>query len=751
MDITKININNLQEIESINDEDYIIIETQNSTRKSKASLLTHDKNTINESVSNLKSQVTDLDGAVVASQLEVDNISEQASTIQTNMTSMQTDMSNIKTSINTVNTQIANKVDSKYVKLYPITAEEINSIAITGVNVLSINLAYEYGHVNRYGAKELGKDEFNALYNKTATEDQLEEWDSSKAIQTAILVVEKLATNRKGIYPIRFNGGTYLVTHTIICKACEDKNGYEVGDAANPLSFIGVERKTVSSKWSSGTIIIPWIKSTNYIQRFNDETAKYELTTDGYANLFAINIKYKKKNEYTAPTTDYKYEMGKPYTDLTDTDLYDSNVTYHRAGINATICNNIAFKNLSIYLDNNVADNYNINVIKAYRTRFTIDNVYVHNMRQFMLQPAQDATGGTSYCDFSQYTNLNLSRIKYRGLELYNADNSKIEDITNHFPGKDFDSLILIRGGGAITISRIHFAYSFDLDIYTNEKKLVPKQLGTGIKGTKAYIKIANTREVSINGIYSERQLLDYMFYLYNVKNIHIENTTEAFFGNGFISIAKDSANISINNVYRRCNLVSDYLDIYFGEGVDVNNVHVSNFMAEDWYDIPEDNPLTLATDQSRYSNLIQLENKVKKRSITSNKLNISKSNNFSLETMSFKIMTVNNKLAILNYTNDLSSDIDTATATYAKNEYFSITWNGDEIGGFLIESVKDSCFCLRSVQAAYSTINTMYLPVSSSNADRYRIAMWDTKNNKFTTTFSPNMSFIVNIEALRI
>ena len=36
--------------------------------------------------------------------------------------------------------------------------------------------------------------------------------------------------------------------------------------------------------------------------------------------------------------------------------------------------------------------------------------------------------------------------------------------------------------------------------------------------------------------------------------------------------------------------------------------------------------------------------------------------------------MSVDNKLAILNYTNDLSSDIDTATKTYAKNEYFSIT-----------------------------------------------------------------------------
>ena len=61
----------------------------------------------------------------------------------------------------------------KNVRIYPIIAEEINSIVVTKININDIDLRYEYGHVNRYGAKELGKDEFDALYNKTATDQNL--------------------------------------------------------------------------------------------------------------------------------------------------------------------------------------------------------------------------------------------------------------------------------------------------------------------------------------------------------------------------------------------------------------------------------------------------------------------------------------------------------------------------------------------------------------------------------------------------
>lgn len=643
----------------------------------------------------------------------------------------------IESNISDLNSQIVEKVNLKNVKIYPIIVEEINSIEVAGININDIDLRYEYGHINRYGAKELGKDEFTALYNNTATEDQLEEWDSSKAIQTAVYVVEKLATNRKGIYPVKFGGGTYLVTHTIICKACEDNNGNKIGDALNPLSFIGVERKTISSEWSSGTLIIPWIKNTNYINGSS---------TEGYANLFAINIKYKKKNEYIAPASDYKYEVGKPYINLTDTDLYDSNIAYYGAGINTTICDNVTFKNLSFYIDNNVADNYNINVIKAYRTRFTIDNVYVHNMRQFMLQPEYDATGGSSYCDFSQYTNINFSRLKYRGLELYNADNSKIEDITNHFPGKDFDSLILIRGGGGITISRIHFAYSFDLDIYKEQNKLVPKQLGTGPNGAKAYIKLAYTRGVNINGVYGERQLLDYMFHLYHAKNVHIENTTEAFFGNGYIRIFGDTSNVTINNAYRKCNLVSDYMDIYFGNSVDVNNIKITNFMAENWYQ----DEISLATSQDDFSNLTQLETPTK-RYITSDKLNNLKANKFSLEPMTFKVKNIDGKLAILNYNDENTADTTTATTTSVKNDYFTLTWDSNEIGGFLIEQNGNIPFCVRSVTPVYTIASATYLPVLSTNNDRTRIAIWDLKNNTYMTNINDYVGFVINIETLRI
>ena len=285
-----------------------------------------------------------------------------------------------------------------------------------------------------------------------------------------------------------------------------------------------------------------------------------------------------------------------------------------------------------------------------------------------MLQPERDATGGSSYCDFSQYTNINFGRLKYRGLELYNPDNSKIEDITNHFPGKDFDSLILIRGGGGITISRIHFAYSFDLDIHKEQNKLVPKQLGTGPNGTKAYIKLAYTRGVNINGVYGERQLLDYMFYLYHAKNVHIENTTEAFFGNGYIRILGDTSNVTINNAYRKCNLVRDYMDIYFGNSVDVNNIKITNFMAENWYQ----DEISLTTSQDDFSNLTRLETPTK-RYIISDKLNNLKANKFSLEPMTFKVKNIDGKLAILNYNNETTSDFDTATETSVKNDYFSL------------------------------------------------------------------------------
>lgn len=631
--------------------------------------------------------------------------------------------------------ELGNKVDLEYVKTYPIVEEEEEALLLTDLSKKDMNLKYEYGHINRYGAKELGKDEFDVLYNKTYNEEDLDDWDSSRAIQTAVYVVEKLATNRKGIYPVKFGGGTYLVTHTIICKSCINDSS-EIGNYNNPLSFIGVERKTISSGWNTGTLIIPMIENTNYVNGSE---------TEGYANLFAINIKYQSKSKYIAPIND-ENEIGKPYMNLTEEELYDTNYSFYGMGTNATICDNVTFKNLSFYLDNNISDDYNINVIKAYRTRFTIDNVYAHNMRQFMLQPPMDATGGSSYCDFSQYTNINFGRLKYRGLELYNPDNSKIEDVTNHFPGKNFDCLILIREGGGITISRIHFAYSFDLDIKKEQNKLVPKQLGTGKRGSKAYIKLANTRGVNINGVYGERQLLDYMFYLYNAKNVHIENTTESFFGNGYIRIISDSSNIFINNVYRKCNLVNDYVDIYFGDDTDVNNIKITNFIGEDWY---KEN-ISLETPQGNFANLTRVES-IKKRYITCDKLNNTKSNKFSLESLTFKVVNVDGKLAILDYANNITS-YNTSTTTSAKNDYFSVDWdNSSEMGGFLIEPTENIPFSVKSITPVYATIGSIYLPVSSMNEDRYRVAFWDMKESKYMPKINPNIGFVINIEALRM
>ena len=62
----------------------------------------------------------------------------------------------IESNINNLNSQIVEKVNLKNVKIYPIIVEEISSIEVTAIDINDIDLRYEYGHVNRYGAKELG-------------------------------------------------------------------------------------------------------------------------------------------------------------------------------------------------------------------------------------------------------------------------------------------------------------------------------------------------------------------------------------------------------------------------------------------------------------------------------------------------------------------------------------------------------------------------------------------------------------------
>lgn len=573
-------------------------------------------------------------------------------------------LDNIKEKVNEITEKLKTKVDLKQVKTYPILEEEIKIKDTINSNI-AIDEKYEYGNVLRYGA------------DPTCTEC------SSNSFQIAVDVVEKLFVLKKGVYPVRVPSGNYKITKTIILKANEWLNKYA------PLSFIGDEGKKVDSGYNSGSVLIPKIK--NYTEK-------------DYANLFAINI---------------KYENG-----------IDTDVTYYGGGINAPICSNIAFKNLTFHLSDSDMEEYNytINVIKAYRCRFTIENIYCNNMNSFMLQPEKDGSGGSSYCDFSQYKNINLSNMKTSGLELYNADNSIVSDVTCHRPQPTFNGLVILRGGGGITINRIHFSYSFI------KNTLTPLNLGSGASGSKAYIKLSGVRGCSIDGVYGERQLLDYVFYIYSSRNISISNVCHSFFGNGFLRSLGGSSNISVSNVHMNSNITAEYNDFHFDTEDDLNDLKVKNFFRRKWYNEE------ISYTQTDYSNLTRDTNNTKEQ-VKCFRMNFSTGNKFELEKMTLRISYVatDKKWLVKDMKgNEVTDYFNVAWATKGERQGLEITPVNAKIG-----------YALRTVSPCTLSGVNITLPIIYTSSTYFMILFYDFKQNAFLSEPINGLTFLVDTEVL--
>ena len=116
--------------------------------------------------------------------------------------------------------------------------------------------------------------------------------------------------------------------------------------------------------------------------------------------------------------------------------------------------------------------------------------------------------------------------------------------------------LIKLYGGNTIKLTSIHSAFHFI------ENTTVPHNLGTGKTGTNAFIKMIGCNTVNVSEVYIERQILDYAYHIYASSNITINQHKDVFFGNGLLRL-EDSRLITLSNIIRDCNLVSDYDDIY--------------------------------------------------------------------------------------------------------------------------------------------------------------------------------------------
>ena len=104
--------------------------------------------------------------------------------------------------------------------------------------------------------------------------------------------------------------------------------------------------------------------------------------------------------------------------------------------------------------------------------------------------------------------------------------------------------------------------------------------------------------------MYIERSLKDYVIRLYNTKNIEISNTNEMFFGNGFIKIQEKCHGINIHDIYRNCNLVNEYNDIFITNGAVYSNLRITNFLCRNFYN----GTINLGFDD--FASLTQLDGK---------------------------------------------------------------------------------------------------------------------------------------------
>ena len=353
--------------------------------------------------------------------------------------------------------------------------------------------------------------------------------DSSTAIQNAVDTMENLGKTQKGIHVIKFDSGNYLVEKTILVKS-KDGSHY-----SRPLAFEGVQCKYLTGNVGHGTVITPKIKH-------NGQT---------HANLFAINNRY--------------------------SDGVDEDVVFHKiTGDSATdpIMDNISFRNMAII---NADDTLTINVIKGYRFRCDIENIYVSGCNMLVEQPANDRVGMTNVCDFSSYRYISSKGMKTGLLNLAIPDLCVIEKIVNHYPSKSFKFLIKLYGGNSIKLTSIHSAFHFI------ENTTIPHNLGTGKNGTNAFIKMIGCNTVNVSEVYIERQILDYAYHVYASSNITINQHKDVFFGNGLLRL-EDSRLVTLSNIIRDCNLVTDYDDIYQDGEYKSKNVSLSKILGRNFY-----------------------------------------------------------------------------------------------------------------------------------------------------------------------
>ena len=405
---------------------------------------------------------------------------------------------------------------------YPILSKEQELMNSYGIDVGLLNKTKPYCHVDRYGGDNTGSR------------------CSSDSIQVAIDMAEYLCKNKFLDDPITFSSGVYKMTKTVLIKKSMEDTLKET-----PIVFKGsCERiHTHSSKGHTALRIeIP-----NHLNK-------------DYANAFAINVSYSDTINRNDETDDFVYKEAS-FTDG-GFELFP-------------IINHIEFRDLAFYVDRS---NFTVNIIKGYRYRSKIENIEVNGANRLIYQPQTNINNKGNYCDFSHYSNLNFNYMKKNGLELSNPDNSIIEEITCHRLGKDATELIRVVKGGGFKISRVHYAYSFE------EGTTTPRNDGKGADGNSSIILLNGCNSVKIENMYIERCLKDYVIRLYNTNNIEISNTNETFFGNGFIKIEEKCHGIDIHDIYRNCNLVTDYNDIYVKFEAEYSNLKINNFLCKNFY-----------------------------------------------------------------------------------------------------------------------------------------------------------------------
>ena len=504
------------------------------------------------------------------------------------------------------------------------------------------------------------------------------ETDCTNAIQLAVDLSEKLYPLGLGREKL-FESGGYVITKTIQCKCKEFHNN------TRPLTFRGVGRKNIHNNDILGTTIIP--KINNYSGK-------------KYANAFAININF----------------------DENDNEI---DTIYYGGGVGATICNNITFKDLCFYLSSDDNKKYNINCIKAYRSRFDIDNIYCDGLSTFILQPPTDKNGNTSYCDFSNYTNIHLYNMKDSGLSLYNADSSIIQGITCHMPGENFTHLIMCRSGAGIKISNIVNSYNFIDDTK------IPFNRGSGQTGNKAIIKLAGTNGVTIENLYVERQLMDYAIYLYNAINTNLTNYYDRYFSNGFISVNEGCKILNINNIYRDSNIIEEYKDIFFTGGKPIENTTISNFYCNNYYNE------TLRLD-SDYSNMVLTKDVLKpKRSVKVQKFAQQYADKYTLERLDL-IVGYNTSTLIWEIKN-LNGELI--------NSYFTLTW---ESNGVILKTLDNSWCKFVAVQPYTNATEVPLYPILRQYGNDVKVMFMNFSNATLSSTLDTRMKFRLTIETLR-